>query len=82
MRWFFDMNAFSRSVYANNQVQFYANALPAGMYVVIYEARASIAAKFEVLPAHAFAVIMLDIFSQRSPVTDRAGSSYRSIEDA
>lgn len=64
IRWFFGTNAFSRSVYTDNHVQFYANALPAGTHVVTYEARASVAGKFQVMPTHAFAAMMPDIFGR------------------
>jgi uncharacterized protein YfaS (alpha-2-macroglobulin family) len=47
-----------------NDVRFYANALPRGTYIVTYEARASVAGEFQVMPTHAFAAVMPDIFGR------------------
>ncbi|MDX1993601.1 MAG: alpha-2-macroglobulin family protein, partial [bacterium] len=63
-RWFYGSSAFSRSVYGDSQIHFYADALPQGTYIVTYEAQAAIAGEFQVMPTHAYAAIMPDVFGR------------------
>ncbi len=64
LRWFYGSSTFSRSVYGNTQVQFYASALPRGTYIVTYEARAGAAGEFQAMPTHAYSAVMPDIFGR------------------
>jgi hypothetical protein len=75
VRWFFNSNAFQRSVYTNTQVTFYADALPRGTYIVTYEARAGAVGSFQVMPTHVYAAMMPDIFGRSAGqvFTVRAG---------
>ncbi|MBW4438237.1 MAG: hypothetical protein KME04_13940 [Pleurocapsa minor GSE-CHR-MK-17-07R] len=64
LQWYFGASAFSRSVFTDTNVLFYADVLPAGTYIVTYEARAGAAGQFQAMPTHAYASVTPDVFGR------------------
>lgn len=67
--WYYGWWWFDRTELRDSSTNLYADFLPRGTYVYTYQARATVAGEFNVLPAHAYAFYQPDVFGRTAGQT-------------
>ncbi len=67
-RWYWGWWFFDRSEMRDEQVNLYADFLPAGTYVYSYKVRASFPGQYQTMPSHAYAFYFPEVFGRGAGV--------------
>jgi uncharacterized protein YfaS (alpha-2-macroglobulin family) len=62
--WYWGWWLFDRSELRDEQLNLYADFLPAGTYVYTYQVRASVPGEFQTMPSHAYAFYFPEVFGR------------------